>query len=248
MGFGLVPSLNGGVQNAASFSGANVAGSLASVFGMDLATDTVTAGSNAESFPLPTSIVGATITVTGSSATYPAPLLYASPTQINFQIPWEVAGSSQVTLKVDSISIPLTLSPTAPAIFALNSQGTGPGAIQISNTGIFAQPVDAVPSVQSRPASAGESISIYATGLGALTSGAPPDGTPAGNHATISATATVNIGGITVSPTFSGLAPGFAGLYQVDAPIPPGITPGGVVQVFMTVGGVASNTVTIAVQ
>jgi uncharacterized protein (TIGR03437 family) len=248
IGFGLIPSLKGGVQNAASFSGANVAGSLASVFGMDLATDTVTAGVSAASFPLPASIVGATITVTGSSGTYPAPLLYASPTQINFQIPWEVAGSSQVTLKVDSISIPLTLSPTAPAIFALNSQGTGPGAIQISNTGIFAQPVGAVPSVESRPASAGESISIFATGLGALTSPPPPDGTPAGDHATIAATATVNIGGITVSPTFAGLAPGFAGLYQVDAPIPAGITPGGAVQVFMTVGGVASNTVTIAVQ
>jgi Protein of unknown function (DUF1573) len=104
IGFGLVPSLNGSVQNAASFSGANVAGSLASVFGTDLATDTVTAGVSAASFPLPTSIVGATLMITGASGTYPVPLLYASPTQINFQIPWEVAGSSQVTLKVDSIS------------------------------------------------------------------------------------------------------------------------------------------------
>jgi uncharacterized protein (TIGR03437 family) len=176
------------------------------------------------------------------------PLLYASPTQINFQIPWEVAGSSQLTLKVDSISIPLTLAPTAPAIFALNSQGTGPGAIQISNTGIFAQPVGSVPSVQSRPASAGESISIYATGLGALTSPPPADGTPAGNHSTIAATATVSIGGITVTPTFAGLAPGFAGLYQVDAPVPAGVALGGTVPVTITVGGMVSNVVTIAVQ
>jgi len=248
IGIGLAPSLNGGVQNAASFSGANVAGSLASVFGMELATDTVAAGVNADSFPLPISIVGATLTVTGSTGTYPVPLLYASPTQINFQIPWEVAGSSQVTLQVDSISIPLTLSPTAPAIFALNSQGTGPGAILISNTGVFAQPVGSVPSVESRPASAGESISIFATGLGALTSAPPPDGTPAGDHMTIAAAATVSIGGITVTPTFAGLAPGFAGLYQVDAAIPAGVTTGGAVTVSITVGGAASNTVTIAVQ
>jgi minor extracellular serine protease Vpr len=192
--------------------------------------------------------VGAIVTVTGSSGTYPAAVLYVSPTQINFQIPWEVSGSSQVTLKVDFVSIPLALSATAPAIFSLNSQGTGPGAILISNTDQFAQPVGSVQNSSSQPVSRGQFISIYATGLGALTTAPPPDGSPPASQMTIAATATVSIGGFTVTPSFAGLAPGFVGLYQVDAQVPAGITPGSAVPVFMTVGGVASNTVTIAVQ
>jgi uncharacterized protein (TIGR03437 family) len=230
-GFGLLSSLNGAALNAASFSGANAAGSLASVFGTDLVSS-----------------LGATVTVTGSSGTYPAAILYVSPTQINFQIPWEVVGSSLVTLKVDSVSIPLALSATAPAIFALNSQGTGAGAILISNTGQFAQPADSVPDRSSQPVSRGQFISIYATGLGALTTAPPPDGAAPASQMTIAATATVSIGGATVTPSFAGLAPGFVGLYQVDAQVPASLTPGSALPVFMTVGGVASNTVTIAVQ
>jgi uncharacterized protein (TIGR03437 family) len=229
-GFGLRPSLTGAALNAASFSGANAAGSLASVFGTDLVSS-----------------VGATVTVTGSSGTYPAAVLYVSPTQINFQIPWEVAGSSQVTLKVDFVSIPMALSATAPAIFALNSQGTGPGAILISNMDLFAQPAGSVPGRSSQPVSRGQFISVYATGLGALTMTPPPDGSPPASQLTIAATATVSIGGVTVTPSFAGLAPGFVGLYQVDAQVPASVTPGSVVPVSITVGGVVSNTVTIAV-
>jgi len=47
---------------------------------------------------------------------------------------------------------------------------------------------------------------------------------------------------------FSGLAPGVAGLYQINVTIPAGVTPGNAVPVILTVGNVQSNTVTIAVQ
>ena len=65
---------------------------------------------------------------------------------------------------------------------------------------------------------------------------------------TIAAAATASIGGVTVAPSFAGLAPGFVGLYQVDAQVPASVTAGNAVPVFMTVEGVPSNTVTIAVQ
>ena len=59
---------------------------------------------------------------------------------------------------------------------------------------------------------------------------------------------TVNIGGIDVPANFAGLAPGFVGLYQVNGPIPAGVAPGDAVPVTLTIGGVTSNTATIAVQ
>jgi uncharacterized protein (TIGR03437 family) len=58
----------------------------------------------------------------------------------------------------------------------------------------------------------------------------------------------VTIGGVDATVTYSGLAPGFAGLYQVDAQVPSGAPSGGTVAVVMKIGGSTSNTVTIAVQ
>ena len=48
--------------------------------------------------------------------------------------------------------------------------------------------------------------------------------------------------------TYSGLAPGFAGLYQVNAQVPAGAPTGGTVAVAITIGGSTSNAVTIAVK
>ncbi len=48
--------------------------------------------------------------------------------------------------------------------------------------------------------------------------------------------------------TFSGLAPGFVGLYQVNVEVPASVTPGGAVPVVLTIKGAPSNTVTIAVE
>jgi uncharacterized protein (TIGR03437 family) len=48
--------------------------------------------------------------------------------------------------------------------------------------------------------------------------------------------------------TYSGLAPTFAGLYQVNAIVPAGVVPGSAVPVTIAIGGVLSNSVTIAVQ
>jgi uncharacterized protein (TIGR03437 family) len=58
----------------------------------------------------------------------------------------------------------------------------------------------------------------------------------------------VTIGGVAAQVVFSGLAPDFVGLYQVNALVPQGAPSGSAVSVLMTIGGVASNTVTIAVQ
>ena len=57
----------------------------------------------------------------------------------------------------------------------------------------------------------------------------------------------VNIAGIAADVAFSGLAPGFVGLYQVNVQVPAGV-PSGTQEVEILINGVPGNTVTIAVQ
>ena len=58
----------------------------------------------------------------------------------------------------------------------------------------------------------------------------------------------MNIAGIPSEVTFSGLAPGFVGLYQVNVVVPTDVQPGPEVELSLTQNGVPSNTVTVAVQ
>jgi len=99
----------------------------------------------------------------------------------------------------------------SPGIFTVNSAGAG----AILHAGSYAL------VTSSAPARPGEYILIYATGLGALRTPIP-SGTPApGNPlAETSDTPVVAIGGLSSLVTFSGLAPGFVGLYQVDVQVP----------------------------
>jgi uncharacterized protein (TIGR03437 family) len=85
-------------------------------------------------------------------------------------------------------------------------------------------------------------------GLGAV-SNQPADGAaaPSGPLAETSVTPTVTIGGVTGNAIFSGLAPGYVGLYQVNALVPASVASGSAVPVSISIGGTASNTVTIAV-
>jgi uncharacterized protein (TIGR03437 family) len=129
----------------------------------------------------------------------------------------------------------------APAIFSTNARGSGQGAILDPSY----QLVDS-----SNPATAGSTVVlIFCTGLGDVTED-PPTGSPAPLTQVLQTLAapTVEIGGLPASVSFSGLAPGYVGLYQVNARVPAGLAANNAVPVVLSIGGVASNTVTIAVQ
>jgi beta-glucosidase len=234
------PSINsGGLVNAASSApGQPVApGSIASVYGNFL----LSAPSAAVAVPLPNVLGGLSLSF-GAAA---APLFYASGGQVNLQIPWELAGNqaSLTATLAGQTSAPLmvNLAPYAPGIFTMNGQGTGPGAILDSSYNLV---------TPANPAAAGiTAILIYCTGLGPVTP-TPPTGAaaPSDTFAYTTANPVVTIGGMPAQVLFSGLAPGSVGEYQVNVLVPANAPTGDTVSLILSIGGVASNTVQIAVQ
>ncbi len=214
-----LPSVSsGGVVNAASFAPAPqnfvAPGSLVSIFGSQL-----TSGSSlaAATLPLPVKLAGASVLVNGS----PIPLLYVSPGQINAQLPFDLPPGEPATLQVSSAT---SLSRAEPLL------------VETSASGVFA-----ILATGRRP---GDTISIFATGLGAVS---PP--LPAGMAAPLSPlsrTLAVSIAGQSAFVRFSGLAPLFAGLYQIDAVIPPGIA-SGPAEVVIKMGDRPSNTISFTI-
>ena len=222
-----------GITNAASYTSTVAPGEIISIFGSNLAVTPAVASGQ----PLPTQLNNLKVTVNGLAA----PLIYASPLQVNVQVPFETqpgAAQIQVTGDAGTATANVQVSLTAPGIFTVNAQGTGAGAIE---HGVNYQLV-----TDSNPATPGEIVSIYCTGLGAVVSPVASGSAAASPVATV-AHVDVSIAGIPAKVTYAGLAPGFAGLYQVNAEVPQGI-PTGNQTLQITAGGVASNTVTLAVR
>jgi uncharacterized protein (TIGR03437 family) len=218
---------------------------IASLYGTNLANAVASADGGP---PLPATLADTTLTLGGNSV----PLFFVSPGQINFQVPAVLGSASQlnasltITQGAQTTSIPVQLKTYSPALFTTNAQGTGQASTVIAGTATLAAPVGAFAG--SRPAKPGEFLSIYCTGLG-VTNNQPPLGSasPSSPLATTTVTPMVTIGGQSAQVLFSGLAPGFVGLYQVNVKVPDGVTPGSAVPMILTIGGVASNTATIAV-
>ena len=232
-----------GIFNAAGYAPTVAAGSIASVFGSNLSNGQAVAGT----MPLPATLASSSFQIGGVIA----PLFFASPNQVDLQIPWELAGQpvSMVIGKVGAVTSMqklVSIAPFAPGIFMLNEPGSTQGAILIAGTQLLAAP----PSGSGRrPVAAGESITIYCTGLGAV-SNQPATGTAAlaSPLSVTTTTPTVSIGGIMAQVSLSALVPGAVGLYQVTALVPAGVPAGIALPVILRIGGVSSNAVTIAVQ
>lgn len=237
-----------GVTNGASFAvPPRIApGAIASVFGRNLALDTALATTP----PLPTALGGVAVRVN----TVSAPLFFVSPGQLNFQVPWELSGQTEALITVTtaggaSDAQAVSLVAFSPGLFSTSSTGTGQGSILISSSWEVAAPSGSIRGWPARPVKRGESISIFCTGLGDVAN-RPASGAPAPSDklSVTSLIPAVTVGGISSEVTFSGLAPGFVGLYQVNVQVPTNAPTGDAVPVVLTVGAASSNAVTIAVQ
>mgnify|MGYP001056354315 CR=1 FL=1 len=235
-----IPTINpNGVVNGASFStdGLVSPGSIASLYGIDLAAGTAAA----EKLPLPTKLAGTQVLV----GDVPAPLFFVSPKQINFQVPVGILGTAApitvVSGEIRGPSAQVKLAPEAPGIFTAPPGGTGQGAVLNQDSSL---------NSARNPAEAGSVIQIFATGLG-LTDPAFATNQAGATAEPFNRTRTkplVFIGGIQAEVLFSALAPGFVGLYQVNARVPPGTVPGAAVPLQLQAGGKGSNIVSIAVR
>jgi uncharacterized protein (TIGR03437 family) len=230
----------GGIYNAASDTPSVAAGAIVSIFGHDLGSMPATS----TGYPLPTMLGGSSFQI-GTAA---APLYMTSCSQANLQVPWGAVGQVPVTATVGGLISPvetITVVPFAPGIFALGEAGSGQGAVEIATTGQLAAPL----ADAGVPVKRGEYIAIFGTGLGAVSdtpiTGAAALSNPLSHTLTVPI---VTIGGAAAKVTYSGLAPGFAGLYQVNALVPEAAPSGNTVGLVISIGGVQSNTVTIAVQ
>jgi uncharacterized protein (TIGR03437 family) len=240
-----------GVVNDATFKGPIAPGSYIAIFGTDLVdTDYLLSPSGdgptlTTTNALPMVIDGTTVSfdVPSAGISVPGYLTYVSPLQINVQVPWELAGQSSVQMKV-SVDDGILLGNVATVQLAQYTP-----SFFVGNGTIAAQ--DAITGAQilaGNPAYAGEVVSLYANGLGPVAN-APASGAPAPGGANLATTTTqpvVMIGGQQAQVGFSGLAPGFPGLYQINATVPAGLT--GNQQVTVSIGGQTSPAVVLPVK
>lgn len=224
--------------NGASYQIGVAPGSIISIFGSGFTTG---ATAQANGYPLPTSLAGVSVTIGGKAA----PLYYAGPTQINAQAPVDIpANLAALSINTAAGRITggdLVVQATAPGVFQVGASQVGVNQPAITNQ-------DDSLNTTAQPAAPGSIVSVFITGLGAVdnvvATGAAASASPL-SQAKAPVLATVN--GIAAKVQFAGLAPGFAGLGQVNFTVPAGLAPGNY-PVILNIGGVAANTVTLAVR
>lgn len=167
----------------------------------------------------------------------PLTLDYVSATQINAVFPSDASGLIAVTVKNadGQNTINVYLDAAAPTIFTENSSGSGPAsALKASDQSLV---------TPSNPLHAGDTVEIYATGLGATM--------PSNGYDVAVQQPTVTVGGVACPATFAGAAPGYDGLDQINCTVPelgvPTNLENTAVPVVITSGGRTSNTATLAV-
>lgn len=245
--------------NGASFTSAATApGALVSSFGNGFPAAT-NLNTNAQTLPLPTTLSGVSVRVNGVAA----PLLFvnvgaqgAGTFQVNYQLPFEVTpGSAFVEVLNNGTAVTsefLTVRATAPGVFSFTQNGAGQGAVLNQNN---------TTNDATRPEARGRVLQIFATGNGgqllnsltrqsvSLATGAAAP-LPANSNDPLyltAATPIVTIGGVPAVVEFSGLAPGFVGLWQLNVRIPANAPTGNAVPLVVNADGRTSNQTTVAI-
>ena len=198
----------GGIVDAAQFQAVVARGGIGSIFGSELADDIVIAGG----VPLPFELGGARVRVDG----WEAPLFFVSPSQINFQVPFEADSPGEVGVVVihngeESPLEPASMAEFAPAVF-INANIGEP---------IIQRHPDGALITAANPAKPGDVLIIFMTGIGGVRN---PPATGAAALASPLArarvTPAVTVGGEGTQVIFAGLAPFFVGLGQVNIQLP----------------------------
>jgi uncharacterized protein (TIGR03437 family) len=215
---GQAPSYSAaGIVNAVGYGpGPFAPNSVVTIFGTNLAfvSDPSEIFTNSSSTLLPTALDSVSVYVDN----HYAPLLMVSQGQINFVIPSdEIAGSSQIVVVRQGISGPpinVTLVNAAPTLFPMTD---GYVIAEDWNNG-------GAPITPDAPAHVGDTIILFATGLGAVQVAFDPSVIPAIAASIVNPSSlSVLLNGTAVDPSlikYAGLTPGCAGLYQINLLLP----------------------------
>jgi uncharacterized protein (TIGR03437 family) len=212
--------------------GALAPGTVAQVYGSNLATAVATPGS----VPLPGILNGTQFLVGGLAA----PLFYSSGAQLVVQIPTELTAGRQysvVAMVNGALSLPDTLS----------LEPAEPGVAAFADGTIIAQHSNYTLVSSTSPAHPNEPLMTYLVGMGA-TSVTVPSGTATPSNGTVSVTVqpTVQVDGQNADILFAGLTPGGIGLYQINFVVPSSAKTGNL-KVVVTQGAAEANVVTLPV-
>jgi uncharacterized protein (TIGR03437 family) len=210
-------------------------GAVVQIFGSALASGT--ASGTVTNGQLSTTVAGASVKIGGLDA----PIAYASPIQINAQVPAELQANRQYPVIVNVNGVYSKPEP-------INTIAQQPVLAAFPDGRIIAQDVSYHLINAQNPAHPGDVITLYLTGMGA-TNPAVPTGTlaPTSPLAKTVIQPQVTIDGVTANVQFSGLTPGFVGLYQINVKIPAGPRTGDL-QLVVSQGGIASNTTILPVR
>jgi len=223
----------GAVNNATQAPGDTVCpGDWMALLGQQLSLDAFT---TASVVPLPTQLADAMVTVNGE----PAALYYTSYGQIAFQMPADIpSGTALVQMQRSgqaSNTVSVNVAPRAPRIVVITDDCVA--GCNLRNT--------------SLPSSPGDTIVLWAYGLGPTSPAVAAGAAPPANPPLVTPTPVVNFGGgvgsLDVTPDFAGMTG--IGLYQINATIPAVGSPQGIVGVSLVFpDGTVSNVVDILIQ
>jgi uncharacterized protein (TIGR03437 family) len=220
------------VVNSASFlEGAVSPGELVTIFGANLGPASDAQAELAGNFVSDT-VENTQVSIGGIVA----PLLFVSSSQINAVVPFGVTGTTaQVQILYQgqptaSTTVPLTAA--SPAVFSINSDGGGQGAILNQDGSV---------NSQSNPAAPGSVVVLYATGAG-LTTPASTDGSlTTAPYPKPVLPVSVTLNGTAAQVLYAGAAPGLvAGVLQINMVVPADAIAATFNQIVVTVGDYAS--------
>jgi uncharacterized protein (TIGR03437 family) len=211
-----------GIVNAATFAPGVSPGSFASIFGENLAPATRSWEGAVQGKALPSQLEGVTVTVGGRTAC----LALVSPTQLNVLLPTgDISGLREVkvTNTLGSSSATTMIEQHAPGFFQNATDGRYVVATHADATLIG--PSSLSPGNTARPAEPNEEIVLWGTGFGPTIEQVPAGEVidrpyPISNLNDLR----VTIGGRDARVTFAGVTS--AGMYQVNAAVPDGLTDG----------------------
>jgi uncharacterized protein (TIGR03437 family) len=168
--------------------------------------------------PVPTTLGGLQVLVDGLAS----PIFYVGPNQINFVVPSKTPtfGTAQVqVVQADTSQVlgsgSLAMNVASPGFFTNTSNGEGQIAALNCNT----SPCDNTRNSLTHMAQPGSTIQLFGTGQGVVPN-APPDGQPATGAIDTLTKPVVYIGGGQATVSYSGLAPGLVGVWQINVEIP----------------------------